>query len=122
MTLLARIAATLIGLLHLGFLYLEMVLWTTPTGQEIFGTTADFAEESAALALNQGLYNGFLAAGLLWAAVTSRRDVAIFFLLCVIVAGAVGAWSVSLSILWIQAVPGAAALLLALLSGRWAKA
>lgn len=119
MTVISRLASALIGVLHLGFLYLEMVLWTDPIGREIFGTTESFAQESAALALNQGLYNGFLAAGLFWAAFSRKRDVAIFFLLCVIVAGAVGALSVSPRILMVQTLPGAIALALALVSPRW---
>ena len=119
MTALARIATILVGLLHLGFFYLEAVLWTTPRGREIFGTTMSFAEESAALALNQGLYNGFIAAGLLWAALAGKRDLAFFFLVCVIIAGAVGAGSVSLTILFVQALPGIVAMILATLSGPW---
>lgn len=119
MTIMARIASFLVGLIHLGFLYLEMVLWTTPTGHKIFGITPEFAEESAALALNQGLYNGFLAVGLFWATLTNRRDVAIFFLVCVITAGVTGALTASERILFIQAAPGVIALGLTFLSGRW---
>jgi putative membrane protein len=106
-------AAILIGLvaqLHLVFLVLEMFLWTTRTGRRAFGLDAAFAEQSRTLAANQGLYNGFLAAGLVWGLVAWRADVQVFFLVCVVVAGAYGAATVSRKILVVQAVPALLAL------------
>ncbi len=102
--------------LHLYFLVLEMFLWQTPFGRRTFRTTPEAAASSAVLAANQGLYNGFLAAGLLWAlvfiGVTGGRPVLTFFLLCVIVAGIYGAATVSRRILFIQSLPAAIALVL----------
>jgi putative membrane protein len=102
------VAGVLVGLvaaLHLYFLVLEMFLWTTPTGRRVFGLDADFAQSSKALAANQGLYNGFLAAGLVWGLVAGHTDVRVFFLVCVVVAGAYGAATVNKRILLVQAVP-----------------
>jgi putative membrane protein len=107
------VAAVLIGLvalLHAYFLVLEMFLWTAPAGRGAFGTTREFAEETRSLAANQGLYNGFLVAGLVWGLVAGRDDVTIFFLLCVLVAGVFGAVTVSRKILFVQAVPALLAL------------
>lgn len=116
----AALALTaLVALLHLGFLILEMFLWRTPRGRAVFGTTPEFAEQSASLAANQGLYNGFLAAGLIWGLVAQEPtgpQARIFFLCCVIAAGLYGALSVSRRILYVQALPAAAALALALAS------
>lgn len=109
----STLALGLVGLvaaLHLGFLVLEMFLWTSSTGRGIFGTDREFAARSRSLAANQGLYNGFLVAGLVWAMVADDRDVAVFFLACVVVAGVFGAATVSSRILLVQAVPGAVAL------------
>ena len=106
------VAAFLVGLvaaLHLWFLVLEMFLWTKPAGRRAFGTDADFAERTKALAGNQGLYNGFLVAGLVWGLVADKTDVQLFFLACVIVAGLYGAATVNRRILLVQAVPGAVA-------------
>lgn len=100
----------LIAALHLWFMALEMVYWTRPLGLKTFGNTPEFAEASAKLAMNMGLYNGFLAAGLVWAALTVEPAIALFFLTCVLVAGLFGAWSVSRRILWVQALPAALAL------------
>jgi putative membrane protein len=113
------VAAVLVGLvaaLHLCFLVLEMFLWTTPTGRQVFATEAAFAEQSKAMAANQGLYNGFLAAGLVWGLVTDATDVQVFFLVCVIVAGAYGAATVNKRILLVQAAPALLALVAVLLS------
>jgi putative membrane protein len=113
------VAGVLIGLvaaLHIYFLVLEMFLWTTPTGRRVFGLDADFAERSKTLAANQGLYNGFLAAGLVWGLVSGRTDVRVFFLGCVIVAGVYGAATVNRRILVVQAVPAAVALVAVALS------
>jgi putative membrane protein len=114
------VAGVLVGLvaaLHLYFLVLEMFLWTTPTGRRVFGLDADFAQSSKALAANQGLYNGFLAAGLVWGLVDDRQDVKLFFLACVIVAGAYGAATVSRRILFVQALPALVAFVLVLAAG-----
>jgi len=118
MSLAADLAVAFIALQHLLFLVLEMFLWNRPVGRRIFGLDKEFARRSAALAANQGLYNGFLAAGLVWGLLAGPADLAIkeFFLACVIVAGIFGALTVKQSILWIQAVPGALALLLVYLA------
>lgn len=110
MSSLAFALTALVALAHLGFLVLEMFLWTTPYGRKTFGLKADFAEQSKALAANQGLYNGFLAAGLIWALWADRLDLKVFFLGCVIVAGVYGAASVNRRILYVQALPAALAL------------
>jgi len=106
------IAVALVALLHLYFLVLEMFLWTKPFGMRTFGLTPEFAAASKALAANQGLYNGFLAAGLMWGLTLgdAGNPIKIFFLGCVIVAGVFGALTASRKILWIQALPGAVAL------------
>ena len=110
MEIVAVILVALVALLHAYFLVLEMFLWTTPKGRAIFGTTPEFATESAGLAKNQGLYNGFLVAGLVWGLVADKDDVQIFFLACVIVAGLYGAATVSKRILVVQAGPAVLAL------------
>jgi putative membrane protein len=119
MTLLAQILVGIVAALHLGFMILEMFLWNTPRGRASFGTTREFAAESAALAANQGLYNGFLAAGLAWSLV-ARDPVGfqakVFFLVCVIIAGLYGAKTVNKRILFIQAGPALLALAAVLLS------
>jgi putative membrane protein len=119
MSTIAKILIALVALMHLGFLVMEMFLWTTPTIRASFGLTEDFARQSKAIAANQGLYNGFLAAGLVWsliAPVPLGRTLALFFLGCVVVAGAFGALTVKVSILFIQALPAAIALALVILS------
>jgi len=112
----AGILVALVALLHLYFLVLEMFLWTTPQGRAAFGTDPEFAEATRTLAANQGLYNGFLVAGLVWGLVADREDVQVFFLLCVVVAGLYGAATVSRKILFVQALPAAVALLLVVLA------
>jgi len=109
-----------IAIEHLGFLVLEMFLWNQPFGIRVFGLTPEFAEQSAALAANQGLYNGFLAAGLFWSLLRERDTFAnrIFFLGCVVVAGIFGALTVSHAIFVVQAIPAMVALLLVGLSSR----
>lgn len=109
-SLVAQLLVALVALSHAGFLVLEMFLWNTPTGRRIFRLTPEAAAQSATLAANQGLYNGFLAAGLAWSLVASRRDVAIFFLACVIIAGIYGGMTVKRSIFWIQGAPAIVAL------------
>ena len=99
-----------VATLHLLFMVLEMFLWNTPFGRKVFGLTPEFAAASQKLAANQGLYNGFLAAGLGWAVITDQFDVKVFFLACVIVAGIFGGLTVKRSILVIQALPAIVAL------------
>ena len=110
MTLLASAAVALVALLHLYFLVLEMFLWDKPFGMKTFGLTPEKAAVTKSLAMNQGLYNGFLAAGLAWGLAADLVQVKLFFLGCVIVAGVFGAVTASRKILWVQALPGAVAL------------
>ena len=108
----AAVLTALVALLHLYFLVLEMFLWDKPAGLKAFGNTPQRAADTKVLAANQGLYNGFLAAGLLWGLSqgAAGHSVTVFFLLCVIVAGVYGAATASRKILFIQALPGALAL------------
>jgi len=112
MNLAAFAATALVALLHVYFLVLEMFLWTKPYGRRVFGLTPEKAELTKSLAMNQGLYNGFLAAGLGWGLMAGAdgHTLRVFFLSCVIVAGIFGAATASRKILWVQAVPGAIAL------------
>jgi len=113
MTLLAQILVGVVAVLHLGFLILEMFWWNTPRGRTTFRTSREFAAESAPLAANQGLYNGFLSAGLVWSLIAADPvgfQAKVFFLVCVIIAGLYGAKTVSPRILPIQAVPAVLAL------------
>ncbi|HET9168805.1 MAG TPA: DUF1304 domain-containing protein [Actinospica sp.] len=117
MNIAATVALAAIAALHLYILVLEMFLWTTPRGRAAFGTTAELAETTKTLAANQGLYNGFLAAGLIWAAASSgtvRYQAGLFFLACVAVAGIYGAATVSRKILFVQTVPALIGLALVL--------
>lgn len=119
-TVLADVLVALVALLHGYILVLEMFWWTTPRARAAFGTDAAFAESTRAMAANQGLYNGFLAAGLVWGLVAGgdlRVPVLSFFLGCVVVAGLFGAATVSRRILVIQSVPAALALAAVLLAG-----
>ena len=110
----------LVAALHVYFLVLEMFLWTKPLGLKTFHNSLEKAQQSAVLAANQGLYNGFLAAGLIWGLVQSNPafafQIKVFFLLCVIVAGAYGAATVNRRILLIQAAPAALALIMLMLA------
>jgi putative membrane protein len=112
----ANVLVALVAALHIYFLVLEMFLWTRPLGLKTFHNSPEKAQESAVLAANQGLYNGFLAAGLIWGLVQAVPSFAfqikVFFLLCVIVAGVYGAATVSRRILYVQAAPAALALIL----------
>ena len=110
----ANILIALVALLHIYFMVLEMFFWTKPFGRRAFGLSAEFAEASKRLAANQGLYNGFLAAGLVWGLLLgdAGTPIKVFFLGCVILAGVFGALTVSRKILWEQAVPAAVALTL----------
>ncbi|MCB1175087.1 MAG: DUF1304 domain-containing protein [Leptospiraceae bacterium] len=119
----AKILTVLVALEHLYFLVLEMFLWTTPKGLETFNMTAEYAEQSARLAMNQGLYNGFLAAGLLWAGFLLKDarhsfQTLVFFLACVIIAGVFGGATVHLKIAIIQGVPALLALIMVWLAFR----
>lgn len=108
----ATVLAAAIALLHGYILVMEMLLWETPRVRRIFGTDAEFAAKSKTLAANQGLYNGFLAAGLIWGILQGEagRDVLAFFLICVTVAGIYGGWTVSKRIFFVQAMPAMLAL------------
>ena len=114
MLLVANILVALVAILHIGFLALEMFFWDHPVGRKRFGMTPEFSKESATLAANQGLYNGFLAAGLLWSQWLGADGVAVarFFLGCVLVAGLYGGFTASRRILLFQAVPAAVGLAL----------
>lgn len=116
----SKFFVALVALEHLWFMVLEMFLWTRPIGMKTFGTTAEFAQASAALAANQGLYNGFLAAGLLWGLFRKSDGFAVqlFFLSCVIVAGVVGGLTVKPTILFVQSAPALVALILTVLARR----
>jgi putative membrane protein len=110
---LASILIAVVAVLHLCFMYLEMVAWDQPLGRKVFGTSPEFAAASRALAANQGLYNGFLVAGLVWGLLLGESGFAVkvFFLACVVVAGIFGAATVSRRILYVQAAPAALALI-----------
>ena len=116
---LTTLVIAFVALQHALFMLLEIFFWKKPLGRKIFGLSREQSEQTAVLAANQGLYNGFLAAGLCWGllAQTAGRHIIIFFLVCVILAGMFGAVTANRSILWIQAVPGAVALTLVLLTG-----
>lgn len=116
MTWAANIAVGLVALLHAGFLVLEMFFWEKPLGRRVFRTTPEFAAAARTLAANQGLYNGFLAAGLAWGLWLGDEglQIKLFFLACVIVAGVFGAVTASRNILFVQALPGIVALALLL--------
>jgi len=112
----ANVLVAFVALLHLLFLVLEMFLWTKPFGRRTFGLTKELAEASKGLAMNQGLYNGFLVAGLIWGVWLGPDGFAIkvFFLGCVLAAGVFGGLTAARKILWFQALPAAVALLLVL--------
>ena len=116
----ANLLVAIVALEHVYILVLEMFLWTKPAGMRAFGLTPEFAEQTAVLAANQGLYNGFLAAGLIWGLLLKEDGVSVrvFFLSCVIVAGIFGAITAKPSILFIQAAPGLVALVVTLLARR----
>ena len=115
MSVIPLIAVALVALLHIYIMILEMFLWTDPRGQKAFGTTPEFAQQTKVLAANQGLYNGFLAAGLIWSILHPQPElgwqIAMFFLACVAVAGIYGAATASRKILFIQTVPAVIAML-----------
>ena len=117
MSAIANVVVVIVALLHVGFLVLEMFLWTKPFGLKTFKMTQEVANASAVLAANQGLYNGFLAAGLLWGLVSGMMSVKLFFLACVLIAGIYGGLTAKRSILYMQALPGLIGLLLVYVSG-----
>jgi len=122
MALISNILVGIVAALHAYFLVLEMFFWTQPLGLRVFNMTLQKAQDSAVLAANQGLYNGFLAAGLLYGIFVSNAAVGfqfkVFFLLCVIAAGLYGGWSVSPRIIYIQALPAVIALVFVWLANR----
>ena len=118
MQLMAHIFTVLVAISHVGILVLEMFFWNHPIGQRIFSMTPEVAASSAVLAMNQGLYNGFLAVGLLWGLLVNRVDIKIFFLCCVVVAGIFGGITAKTSILFTQGLPALIALILVLASAR----
>lgn len=106
MSLLSNILVGIVALLHLGFLVLEMFLWDHPVGRTTFRMSPEYSRASASLAANQGLYNGFLAAGLIWGLATGDFAVKAFFLVCVLIAGIYGGLTAKRTILYVQALPG----------------
>jgi putative membrane protein len=122
MSIIATVLVALVALEHIGFLVLEMFLWTTPFGQRTFGLTPEFAAASKVLAQNQGLYNGFLAAGLVWSFLIAddpwRLNVRTFFLACVLVAGLYGGYTAKPSIYVVQALPALLALIAVRVAAR----
>lgn len=118
MKLLATIFTCFVAISHVGILILEMFFWNHPIGQKIFSMTPEVAESSAVLAMNQGLYNGFLAAGLFWGLLKGRLDIKVFFLSCVVVAGIFGGITAKTSIIFTQGMPALLALIFVLVSSR----
>lgn len=118
MKLVANIFTFIVAVSHVGILVLEMFFWNHPIGQRIFSMTPEVAASSAVLAMNQGLYNGFLAAGLFWGLLVNRFDIKVFFLCCVVVAGIFGGITAKTSILFTQGLPALIALILILMSSR----
>ena len=118
MTIVANLLTGFVALSHVGILILEMFFWDHPIGRRIFGMTPEVSASSALLAANQGLYNGFLAAGLIWGLWARRREVKIFFLGCVVVAGVFGGMTAKPSIVLTQALPAAIALSAVLIASR----
>lgn len=120
MQFLTALAIAVVALIHIYILVLEMFLWTSSHGRKTFGLSAEFAEQTRTLAANQGLYNGFLAAGLIYGLMLGSQGFSfkVFFLACVVIAGLYGAATASRKILIVQALPAAIALLLLLVAGR----
>jgi len=110
----ADLVVALVALVHVYIVLLEMVWWDTPRGRRVFRMTPEQSGATKVLAANQGLYNGFLVAGLAWGLASGRADVKVFFLACVLVAGLYGAATVGRRILYVQALPAAVGLLLLL--------
>ncbi len=118
MKLIATLIVALIAAEHIGIMIMEMFFWDHPVGRGIFDMSAELSAETKVNAANQGLYNGFLAAGLIWGLIAKKRDVTIFFLLCVLAAGIFGGFTAKPSIFYVQALPAALALAAVWMSGR----
>ena len=116
MSVLAMVLTAVIALLHVYILYLEMFKWDAPRTRATFETTEEFAKSTKTMAANQGLYNGFLAAGLFWGLFAGKVDVVIFFLVCIVIAGVFGALTASKKIIYTQALPAFVTLLAVLFS------
>ena len=114
----ANLLTGFVALCHLGFLVLEMFLWDHPIGRKIFSMTPEVSASSAVLAMNQGLYNGFLAAGLIWGIRTGRRDIKLFFLGCVVVAGVFGSLTAKPTIFFTQGLPALLAFASVIIASR----
>ncbi|HZF50788.1 MAG TPA: DUF1304 domain-containing protein [Polyangiaceae bacterium] len=114
----ANLLTGFVALCHLGFLVLEMFLWDHPIGRKIFSMTPEVSASSAVLAMNQGLYNGFLAAGLIWGIRTGRRDIKLFFLGCVVVAGVFGSLTAKPTIFFTQGLPALLAFTSVIIASR----
>ncbi|NND00261.1 MAG: DUF1304 domain-containing protein [Gammaproteobacteria bacterium] len=115
---LASILVLFVAASHVAILILEMFFWDHPVGRKVFSMTPEQSANSAVLALNQGLYNGFLAAGLIWGLVSKRFDIKVFFLVCVIIAGVFGAVTAKGTILYTQALPAMVALIVLWLANQ----
>ena len=119
MAIVALVLVGLVALLHVYIMLLEVLWWDSPRGQKAFGLTPDFAKQTKVLAINQGVYNGFLAAGLIWGLVhpdpAFAWQIQLFFLACVAVAGIVGAVTSSRRILFVQTVPAVIAIIAVML-------
>jgi putative membrane protein len=118
MKFLAGFMTFLVALLHIGIMVLEMFFWTHPVGQKIFSMTAEVALSSEVLAMNQGLYNGFLGFGLLWGLISGNQSLKVFLLICIIIAGLFAGLTGKTAALYVQALPGFITLLLVLKSNR----
>jgi putative membrane protein len=108
----------LVALLHLGIMVLEIFFWNHPVGQKIFSMTAEVAQSSEVLAMNQGLYNSFLGFGLLWGLISGNQSLKVFLLICITIAGIFGGLTVKTNILYFQALPGFITLLLVIKAKR----
>ncbi len=118
MRILAILLTAFVAVEHIGILVLEMFFWNHPVGQKIFNMTPEVSASSATLAMNQGLYNGFLAAGLIWGLLSGRNEIKVFFLVCIVIAGIFGGFTAKTSILLTQALPALVALVCVLITSR----
>ncbi|HMS41081.1 MAG TPA: DUF1304 domain-containing protein [Pyrinomonadaceae bacterium] len=116
----ANILTALVALIHFGILILEMFFWNHEVGRKIFNMTPEFSQASAVLAANQGLYNGFLAVGLIWGLISGKSEIKLFFLACIVVAGIFGGLTAKTSIIFTQALPAFIALVFVFLAERTA--
>jgi putative membrane protein len=118
MKVLAGFMTFLVAFLHIGIMVLEMFFWTHPVGQNFFSMTAEVAQSSEILAMNQGLYNGFLGFGLIWGLISGNQSLKVFLLICIIIAGIFGGITTQTSALYVQALSGFITLLLVLKARR----